>query len=232
MAVPVLAGLGRRKSRRIVGVLSTARSRGEFTRPEEELLEYLASQAGVSIENADLHETVQRQAVTDELTGLSNVRQLHTTLDREMERSRRFRSPLGLVMLDIDDFKQVNDEFGHQQGDEVLSAVARVLRQHSRDIDEPARYGGEELAVVLPETECDGAAQVAERIREAIEGLRIARVDGSGELTVTASFGVASVPETAEDKGSLIAAADAALYRAKRAGKNRVEQADPMAASR
>jgi diguanylate cyclase (GGDEF)-like protein len=232
MAVPVLAGLGRRKSRRTVGVLSTARRRGEFTRQEEELLEYLAGQAGVSIENADLHETVQRQAVTDELTGLSNVRQLHATLDREMERSRRFRSPLGLVMLDIDDFKQVNDEFGHQQGDEVLSAVARVLRQHSRDIDEPARYGGEELAVVLPETECDGAAQVAERIREAVEALRIVRVDESGELAVTASFGVASVPGTAQDKGSLIAAADAALYRAKRAGKNRVEQADPMAASR
>jgi diguanylate cyclase (GGDEF)-like protein len=232
MAVPVLAGLGRRKSRRTVGVLSTARRGGVFTREEEELLEYLAGQAGVSIENADLHETVQRQAVTDELTGLSNVRQLHTTLDREIERSRRFRSPLGLVMLDIDDFKQVNDEFGHQQGDEVLSAVARVLRQHSRDIDEPARYGGEELAVVLPETECEGAAQVAERIREAIEALRIVRVDASGELAVTASFGVASVPGTAQDKGSLIAAADAALYRAKRAGKNRVEQADPMAASR
>jgi diguanylate cyclase (GGDEF)-like protein len=232
MAVPVLAGLGRRKSRRNVGVVSTARRSGGFSREEEELLEYLAAQAGVSIENADLHETVQRQAVTDELTGLSNVRQLHTTLDREVERSRRFSSPLGLVMLDIDDFKQVNDEFGHQQGDEVLSAVAKVLRQHSRDIDEPARYGGEELAVVLPETESEGAAQLAERMREAIEGLRIPRVDGTGDLTVTASFGVASVPVAAQDKGSLIAAADAALYRAKRAGKNRVERADPVAASR
>jgi diguanylate cyclase (GGDEF)-like protein len=232
VAVPVRAHMGSRSSADTIGVLSIARRGSVFSRPEEELLEYLAGQAGVSIENADLHETVQRQAVTDELTGLSNVRQLHSTLDREVERSRRFRSPLGLMMLDIDDFKQVNDEFGHQQGDEVLAAVARVLRRLSRDIDEPARYGGEELAVVLPETESDGAAQLAERMREAVEELRIPRVGSVGELRVTASFGVASIPGTASDKESLIAAADSALYRAKRAGKNRVERADPVAAPR
>jgi diguanylate cyclase (GGDEF)-like protein len=217
---------------RNIGVVSIARRDRDFSRQEEELLEYLAGQAGVSIENADLHETVQRQAVTDELTGLANVRQLHITLDREIERSRRFRSPLGLVMLDIDDFKQVNDEFGHQQGDQVLASVARVLRRLSRDIDEPSRYGGEELAVVLPGTESDGAAQLAERMREAIARLRIPRVGAAGELKVTASFGIASLPASAEDKESLIAAADAALYRAKRAGKNRVERAEPVAASR
>ena len=144
----------------------------EFTREERELFEYLAGQAAVSIENADLHETVQRQAVTDELTGLSNIRELHTALDREIERSRRFNSSLGLVMLDIDDFKQVNDVHGHQQGDQVLVEVGRVLRDLSRDIDEPARYGGEELAVITPETDSAGAAQLAERMREAIEALR------------------------------------------------------------
>ena len=111
-------------------------ARREFTREERELFEYLAGQAAVSIENADLHETVQRQAVTDELTGLSNVRELHTALDREIERSRRFSSSLGLVMLDIDDFKQVNDIHGHQQGDQVLVEVgrgaARPLARHRR----------------------------------------------------------------------------------------------------
>ena len=94
-----------------------------------------------------------------------------------------------------------------------------MLRELSRDIDEPARYGGEEMAVVLPQTEIEGAAQLAERMREAIEALRIPRLDGEGDLHVTASFGVASVPSSASDKDSLIAAADAALYRAKRGGQ-------------
>jgi diguanylate cyclase (GGDEF)-like protein len=230
LAVPMRARVGSHSLPQHVGVVSIARHGDAFSRQDVELLEYLASQAAVSIENADLHETVQRQAVTDELTGLANVRELHTTLDRELERSRRFSGTLGLLMLDIDDFKQVNDEFGHQQGDEVLASVAAVLREHSRDIDEPARYGGEELAVVLPQTDVQGAEQLAERMREAIEELAIPRVDGSGYLGVTASFGAASFPDSAADKSSLIAAADAALYRAKRAGKNQVQRADPVAA--
>jgi diguanylate cyclase (GGDEF)-like protein len=231
-AVPMRALLGAHSSPQYVGVVSIARRGDPFSRQDLDLLEYLASQAAVSIENADLHETVQRQAVTDELTGLANVRELHNTLDRELERGRRFGGTLGLMMLDIDDFKRVNDEFGHQQGDEVLGSVASVLREHSRDIDQPARYGGEELAVVLPQTDVEGAAQLAERMREAIEALLVPRVGASGHLTVTASFGVASFPDSGADKRSLIAAADAALYRAKRAGKNQVQRAEPVAAPR
>ena len=104
----------------------------------------------MSIENVGLHETVERQAVTDELTGLFNRRRFQEAMATEVERARRFGQPLGLVLLDIDDFKRVNDTYGHQQGDLVLREVARVLRESSREIDEPARYGGEELAVVLP----------------------------------------------------------------------------------
>ena len=226
LSIPIQAPHG--GGRAHVALVSIARPL-EFTREERELFEYLAGQAAVSIENADLHETVQRQAITDELTGLSNIRELHTALDREIERSRRFSSSLGLVMVDIDDFKKVNDVHGHQQGDQVLVEVGRVLRDLSRDIDEPARYGGEELAVITPETDSAGAVQLAERMREAIEALRIPRLDGEGEMTITASFGVASLPDTASDKASLIAAADAALYRAKRAGKNRVERAGSLA---
>jgi diguanylate cyclase (GGDEF)-like protein len=133
-------------------------------------------------------------------------------------------------MLDIDDFKRVNDTYGHQQGDEVLALVAGVLRDLSRDLDAPARYGGEEMAVVLPQTDAGGAVQLAERMREAIEALQVPRVGGGGTLHVTASFGVASVPESAAERSALIAAADAALYRAKRAGKNRVESALPPVA--
>jgi diguanylate cyclase (GGDEF)-like protein len=208
-----------------LGAISIARRGKPFTREEEELLEYLAGQAVVSVENASLHETVERQAVTDELTGLANIRAFTSVLDRELERSRRFDAPLGLVMLDIDDFKLVNDTYGHQQGDEVLAQVAGVLRDLSRDLDTPARYGGEEMAVVLPQTDLEGAEMLAERIREAVEAVRVPRVGGGGVLGVTASFGVASVPYSALDRESLIAAADAALYRAKRGGKNRVERA-------
>ena len=105
------------------------------------------------------------------------------------------------------------------------------MRSLSRDIDEPARYGGEELAVVLPQTDLDGAALLAERMRAKIAALEIKRLDGNGVMKITASFGVASIPGSANDRKSLIAAADAALYRAKHGGKNRVEQAEPVGAA-
>jgi diguanylate cyclase (GGDEF)-like protein len=208
-----------------LGAISIARYGAAFSREEEELLEYLAGQAVISIENASLHETVARQARTDELTGLANVRAFVSIVERELERSRRFDTPLALVMVDIDDFKEVNDSYGHQQGDEVLAHIAEVLRTLSRELDAPARYGGEELAVVLPQTDAAGAQLLAERMREAVQALQVPRIRGRGTLSVTASFGVASVPESARDRDELIAAADAALYRAKRAGKNRVERA-------
>ena len=231
LAVPMLGPPGP-SGTEFLGVLSIARRKRRFTHEEEELLQYLAGQAVVSIENATLHETVERQAVTDELTGLANLRAFLSRLEQEIERSRRFSTPLALVMLDLDHFKQINDEYGHQQGDEVLALVADVLRDFSRDIDAPARYGGEELAVVLPQTDSEGAEQLAERIREAVERLEVPRVDGgAGSLRLQASFGVASLPENAVDRAGLIAAADAALYRAKRAGRNRVERAETVRAA-
>jgi diguanylate cyclase (GGDEF)-like protein len=232
LAMPLRARLGTGNDFDQVGVIAIARRGRAFTETERDLFGYLASQAAVSLENANLHETVQRQAVTDELTGLFNVRHFHETLDYEVERTRRFQSEVSLVMIDIDDFKQVNDTHGHQQGDLVLLEVGRVLRELSRDIDEPARYGGEELAVVLPQTDVSGAELAAERMRTAIERLEIRRVDDEGVLRVTASFGVASLPGTATTKDRLIAAADQALYRAKRGGKNRVERAESATAAR
>jgi diguanylate cyclase (GGDEF)-like protein len=231
MAAPLIARLGRGGALEQVGVVSIARSGGDFTDTDYELFTYLTGQAAVSIENVDLHEIVQMQAVTDELTGLYNQRHFHDTLDGEIERSRRFGTDVGLVMFDLDDFKQVNDTFGHPQGNVVLREVGRVLRSLSRDIDEPARYGGEELAVVLPQTDLHGAELAAERMRAAIEGLAIKRLDGNPEpLRITASFGVASLPECATGREGLIAEADAALYRAKRSGKNRVERGEPVGA--
>jgi len=204
----------------VLGVVTVVRAERPFTEEERELFHYLAAQAALSIENVDLHERVQRQAVTDELTGLSNHRRFQEVMDAEIERAKRFQQDLGLVLLDIDDFKQVNDTYGHQQGDRVLREVARVVRENSREIDDPARYGGEELAVALPQTDLDGAFQLAERMRHAIEGIEVPVIGNGGRLKVTASFGVAALPVSATDKGGLIAAADAALYAAKRAGKN------------
>ena len=226
LALPLRAHLGTGSDVQYVGVIAIAREAEPFSDAECDLFGYLSGQAVVSIENVDLHETVQRQAVTDDLTSLYNVRHFHEWFDDEIERSRRFHTPIGLVMMDIDNFKKVNDTYGHQQGDLVLVEVARVVRELSRDIDEPARYGGEEIAVVLPQTDIVGAELAAERIRSGIAALRIPRIDGKGTLTVTASCGVAALPDSATDKDGLIAAADSALYRAKRAGKNRVERAE------
>ncbi len=210
----------------VIGIVSVARGDRAFTHGERELFAYLTNQASVSVENVDLHETVQRQAVTDELTSLFNHRRFQEVMTAEVERARRYGHELGLIMLDIDNFKSVNDTHGHLAGDNVLRAVARVLRQSSRDVDEPARYGGEEMAVALPLTDLEGAFQFAERVRGRIEALELPLPDGNGTLKVTASFGVASLA-TADgpSKSALVAAADGALYEAKRSGKNRTVRA-------
>jgi diguanylate cyclase (GGDEF)-like protein len=213
----------------VIGLVSVWRRGRPFTTRETDLFHYLAGQAGVSLENVGLHETVQRQAVTDELTGLFNHRRFQEAMASEVERARRFETGVGLVMLDIDNFKSVNDTHGHQTGDRVLQAVAAVLREQSREIDVPARYGGEELAVVLPGTDLEGAFELAERVREKIAALSFPVEDG-GALRVTASCGAAAIPESGHDQRSLIAAADAALYAAKRAGKNRTERAQAVGA--
>ena len=227
LAMPLVGRHDEKGGGETLGAISIARRGGDFTSEQRDLLAYLTTQAAVSLENADLHRRIQRQAITDELTGLSNVRHFHELLDQEIERAQRFNNHIGLVMVDIDDFKQVNDTYGHPQGDLVLKEVARVLQEQSRDIDYPARYGGEEMSVILPQTDIGGAAMLAERMREAIEELRVRRLDGDGVLNLTASFGVAALPGSATDKRYLIAVADEALYRAKRTGKNRVERADP-----
>lgn len=211
-----------------VGVMTVARADRAFSPAERDVFLYLLGQATASVENVALHELVSEQAITDELTGLANNRAFRELIRKEAARADRFRHELSLLILDIDDFKRVNDTHGHLQGDAVLRKVARVLNAESRNIDEPARYGGEEFVVALPETGTAGAVEVAERIRTRIAAEPIPIVDGEGELRVTASVGAATMPGAADDVQGLIAAADAALYEAKRAGKNRVHAAAAM----
>lgn len=214
---------------RIHGVITVVREAEPFSEADRDLLRSLASQATLALENVDLHIQVSRQAVTDELTGLANHGRFQELLGAEIEQVRRYQHPLALIMLDIDDFKSINDTYGHQQGDLVLRRVARALAENSREVDYPARYGGEELAVILPHTELEGAYAIAERIRVAIESLRVPRLDHRGSLTITASLGVATLGNG--DKDALIAEADAALYQAKRRGKNRSVRAAGEAAN-
>jgi diguanylate cyclase (GGDEF)-like protein len=206
---------------RVYGLITVGRRGRPFTDDDRDILRSLAGQATLALENVELHYQVRRQAVTDELTGLTNHGRFQELLQLEMEQVRRYRHPVALIMLDLDDFKSINDSFGHPQGDVVLVQVARVLRETSRHADIPARYGGEEMAVILPHTNVAGAYAIAERLRRAIEEISIPRRDGQGELRITASFGVAASVDG--DKDALISGADAALYDAKRRGKNRTE---------
>jgi diguanylate cyclase (GGDEF)-like protein len=156
-------------------------------------------------------------AFRDELTGLFNRRYFDQKLQEEIDRSARYHRSLSLILGDIDHFKAFNDDFGHQKGDEVLRAVSDLLRSSCRSSDTPVRYGGEELAVILPETDIDGAFLVAEKARKFIEA-RAADVAGR---TVTISMGIAAFGPGTDGPAEIIAAADRALYKAKSQGRNR-----------
>jgi diguanylate cyclase (GGDEF)-like protein len=169
----------------------------------------------------EAHAKLKDLANTDELTGLANRRHFMESLQREIERARRYNSALSLVLLDLDHFKRVNDTHGHAAGDDVLRETASILREVCRDVDEAARIGGEELALLLPETNAAGARVMAERVRRRIEQTALASPAGAA-YEVTASFGVASLDEEIDTPDRLLQASDAALYRAKEAGRNRV----------
>jgi diguanylate cyclase (GGDEF)-like protein len=214
---------------RVHGLITVASAGTPFSEDDREVLRSLGAQAALALENVDLHLQVSRQAVTDELTGLANHGRFQELLGAEVEQVRRYHHSVGLIMLDIDDFKSVNDTYGHQQGDVVLKRVARVVVDSSREVDYPARYGGEEMALILPHTSLEGSYAIAERIRTAIEDLRVPRIDQHGTLRITASVGVAASSEG--NKDALIADADAALYEAKHQGKNRTVRAPVRAAN-
>ncbi|MBI4771746.1 MAG: sensor domain-containing diguanylate cyclase, partial [Chloroflexi bacterium] len=205
----------------VVGVLSAQSYRPRTYTPEhEQTLSTLANQAGMAIENARLFHEVQRLATTDGLTGLHNFRHLMELGEREFDRARRYARPLVALMMDLDRFKRVNDTYGHAVGNQVLREVALRCALSLREIDILGRYGGEEFAALLPEIDDRGARIVAERLRLAVAGTIIA-TDG-GPIRITISVGVCVASPDLPDLAALLDGADAAMYQAKQAGRNRV----------
>jgi diguanylate cyclase (GGDEF)-like protein len=194
---------------------------GAYLRVGNSMYRFLA---GGNVE-AEYHEEIHRLAVTDPLTGLPNRRAMMEFLGRELIRARRHSRPVSLVLFDVDRFKAVNDRYGHMAGDDVLRALAEVVRPLVRQDELLARYGGEEFAVVLPETDADGAYRCGERLRRAVEVHPF--VFGEHRIAVTVSAGVGSIaPGEAADEA--LDRADKRLYEAKQSGRNRVCPGSPL----
>jgi diguanylate cyclase (GGDEF)-like protein len=213
----------------LLGVVAVYGREGDqpFTADDLLALDTLVAQAGTAVDNISLHEETQRLSITDGLTGLWNRRQLELRCQEELERGIRFGRPLGIVFCDVDRFKEINDspQWLHPGGDAVLVEVARRLASATREIDVVARYGGEEFVLLLPETDLAGTMVLAEKVRRAVGDTPIEYAGLS--RTVTVSLGVAAYPHSGGNVRSLLKAAAAALHRAKRSGRNRIEQAEP-----
>jgi diguanylate cyclase (GGDEF)-like protein len=197
---------------------------GPFDQDARDAAKWIATQAEIALENAHLHRLVQQQALTDELTSLPNRRHFMSEFRRESQRADRAGTPLSVIFLDIDDFKRVNDTWGHETGDFVLRGLAEALAAATRSIDLAARLGGEEFAVLLPNTDAEGARGVAERIQRDFGEMTV--FAGGDTVQATASFGISSFPDLST-LADLLDDADRSLYEAKRAGKNRIVISSP-----
>lgn len=200
-------------------------SAAELSPSTQQLAHTVAEQVALAIANLQLRQRLFQQSIRDPLTGLYNRRYLEESLAQELSRAERYGHSVAVIMLDIDYFKHVNDNYGHDAGDQVLRAVGRLLRERVRASDFACRYGGEELTLVLPNSSGMDALHRAETIREAIGDLQI-RYEGRSLPTISASLGVASYPQHGKSGYALIQTADTALYRAKAAGRNRVIMAE------
>ena len=194
----------------------------QFTPRQLDLLALLSSFAVMAINNANLHARTRQLAITDALTGLHNNRYFKQVFPQEMARARRYAKPLTLIMIDIDNFKRINDTYGHPRGDQVLQSLGKVLANSLRASDYSFRYGGEEFAVVLPETRLEGAFLVAEGLREKVKEMVTTLKTNGVPQPVTISLGVAAFPGDCNSPELLLRHADHCLYRAKQEGKDRV----------
>jgi two-component system cell cycle response regulator len=220
---PVVMALPIHSADRIYGVFTLYRkdAKRRFSTKDVETVEFLAEQGSVALENVALHEEANRLSLTDGLTGIYNRRYLQMQFRQVLATALRFNRPFSVLILDLDDFKQVNDTFGHQRGDSILIEFAHRVTQSLREVDTFSRYGGEEFVCLLSETNIPGAMTTAEKI---LDSVRAEAFGGTGEVPVelTVSIGIAAYPQHGDSFRTLIKSADDALYRAKREGKDRV----------
>lgn len=211
--------------RSTVGVLvAESTSHNAFSERDEKMFWVVARSAAMAVDNALVHEEMESLTVTDDLTGVFNYRYFTLKLNEEQRRAARYEQPLGLIMLDIDHFKRFNDTFGHEAGNLTLKGVADVVKGCIRDTDILSRYGGEEFALILPQTTLIEARQIANRIRESVERTRFNIGQTLPKQSVTVSVGVTSFPENGKSHDELLHLADQALYRAKGSGRNLVKE--------
>lgn len=200
---------------KVVGVMNVAyQNPREFLPDELRIINLLADQAAVAVENAHLHRVVKRQALTDSLTDLPNRRAFNQRLEEEITRSKRYKRTFSLVMIDFDDFKLINDTFGHPAGDETLVRIGQCLKERLRDSDFIARIGGDEFAVILPETTIDKAEMISAQLKENAKNCYFPW-QKENALYIYPSTGIANYPDHAETAGELISIADKALYQEK-----------------
>lgn len=223
----------RMRDGQIVGLLTLVSTESEFPDEDLKIAERIAMQAAVAIDNARMHERLRLQATRDGLTGLPNHRSLQDELAKRLAEAYDTGMPLGLCMLDIDNFKRVNDTYGHPIGDEAIKAIGRTLAHGVGGMGMVGRFGGEEFIVIMPGCDSDAAFRIADRLREDITTIQIPLEDG-GVLRVTSSFGVANLDQqhagTRIDNAELLRQSDVGMYNAKRSGKNTVMLAGPETA--
>ncbi len=202
----------------IIGVIEAINKKdGDFNTSDLEMLQYISTQSAIAIKNAELYDMANK----DGMTRLYINKYFKERLQEEWSRTNRYKRPLSIVLLDIDNFKNFNNTYGHQAGDTVLKEVAKIITSSSRSIDIPCRYGGEEFSIILPETSRQDAMIVIERIRQKVEDIKIQYNDISLQLTI--SGGLATIPELSPDNiEEFIDMADKALYCSKRSGRNRI----------
>jgi len=211
-----IVGLPIKVNESVVGVMNLSRSQpGEFSEAQMRLITVLVDHAAVAIENARLHELVSQQAKVDILTGLPNRRALDEQLEAEVRRASRSGRPFVVAMMDLDGFKQINDTYGHEVGDIILRQTFGMLNENIRATDFLARYGGDELTLILPETDLDPSVLVVTKLQHRLGRLLIKLPDGN-EVSMSISGGIAQYPLHGKTASDLLRAADAALYRAKK----------------
>ncbi|MCW2950181.1 MAG: diguanylate cyclase, partial [Thermoleophilia bacterium] len=220
----------RMRDGQIVGLLTLVSTGDDFSAGDVQIAERIALQAAVALDNARLHERLRLQATRDGLTGLPNHRSLQDELTRRLDEAYAGEMPLGIAMLDIDNFKRVNDTYGHPIGDEAIKAIGRTLSHGIGGMGMVGRYGGEEFVIIMPGCDADTSVRIADRLREDITYIEVPLEDGN-ILKLTASFGVANVdqqvPGSQVGNADLLHQADVGLYNAKRTGKNCVFLANP-----